>query len=179
MISKAFSLLWLLTFLIAPPTVVSFVISTRTNFRPTPTFTRHPFSCRSFPPTLLAASVDVSAPSPEKAAEMGVRDWPQQLRQGEWEEKVESGTTLVRYVLDGKGVVETTTYDDNGSNSNRISVGPGSLVEVTGEAVMSWKASTGEMIILTPGFEEGGKLAGVALAMIVLCGALVAGIGSS
>lgn len=135
--------------------------------------------CRKLPSTKteLAASVDISSPSPDEAANMGIRDWPQQLKTGTWEEQAGDGQTIVRYVLDGKGVVEISTDDQTGTK--RTSVGPGSLVEVTGEASLSWKASSGEMIVLTPGFEEGGKLIGVAVAMIVLCGALVAGLGGS
>jgi hypothetical protein len=34
------------------------------------------------------------------------------------------------------------------------------------------------MILLTPGFEEGGKLLGVAALMVIVCGALIAGVGS-
>jgi quercetin dioxygenase-like cupin family protein len=75
----------------------------------------------------------------------------------------------VRYVLDGKGTV--TINDDQRKN-----VGPGSLLEVSGPASLVWEASS-EMIVLTPGFEEGGKLIGVALALVVMCGALIAGVG--
>lgn len=85
-------------------------------------------------------------------------------------ETVSEGQTLVRYVLDGKGSLTT----DEGQ---RVSVNPGSLIEVTGPGSMSWETSS-EMLVLTPGFEEGGKLAGVALALVVLCGALIAGVGS-
>jgi hypothetical protein len=56
-------------------------------------------------------------------------------------------------------------------------VGPGALLEVSGPASLVWEAKS-EMIVLTPGFEEGGKLIGVALALVVMCGALVAGVGS-
>ena len=58
-----------------------------------------------------------------------------------------------------------------------IKVNPGTLVEVSGEAILSWKAE-GEVIVLTPGFEEGGTFLGVAFAVIILFGALLAGVGS-
>jgi hypothetical protein len=83
---------------------------------------------------------------------------------------VSDGKTLVRYVLDGKGTV--TINDDQKKN-----VGPGALLEVSGPASLVWEAKS-EMIVLTPGFEEGGKLIGVALALVAMCGALVAGVGS-
>jgi hypothetical protein len=154
-----------------PLTVVAFGTAVRTKGRP--------FCGPAFRTTALAASVDISTPSPEEAANLGVRDWPQQLKKGAWTEQVGGGQTVVRYVLDGSGTVETTTSDETGTDKKqRASVGPGSLMEVTGEASLSWEAS-GEMIILTPGYEEGGKLLGVAVAMIVFCGALVAGVGGN
>jgi quercetin dioxygenase-like cupin family protein len=75
----------------------------------------------------------------------------------------------VRYVLDGKG---TVTIDDD----QQQNVGPGSLVEVSGPAALVWETSS-EMLVLTPGFEEGGKLIAVALVLVVLCGSLIAGVG--
>jgi hypothetical protein len=155
-----------------PLTVVSFGTAIPTRGRA--------FCGPAFRTTALTASVDISTPSPEEAANLGVRDWPQQLKKGAWTEQVGGGQTVVRYVLDGTGIVETTTSDETGTDKKqRTSVGPGSLMEVAGEASLSWEASSGEMIILTPGYEEGGKLLGVAVAMVVLCGALVAGVGGS
>jgi hypothetical protein len=75
----------------------------------------------------------------------------------------------VRYVLDGKG---TVTIDDD----QQQNVSPGSLVEVSGPAALVWETSS-EMLVLTPGFEEGGKLIAVALVLVVLCGSLIAGVG--
>jgi hypothetical protein len=79
-------------------------------------------------------------------------------------------------VLDGTGTVEIVTNNDSITKSSTI--GPGALIEVTGEAKLSWESSSSEMILLTPGFEEGGKLLGVAALMVIVCGALIAGVGS-
>jgi uncharacterized protein HemX len=35
---------------------------------------------------LHLASIDVSNPSQEEATEMGIREWPQQLKKGTWSE---------------------------------------------------------------------------------------------
>mmetsp|Transcript_11524 Transcript_11524/g.16230 ORF Transcript_11524/g.16230 Transcript_11524/m.16230 type:complete len:161 (-) Transcript_11524:809-1291(-) len=133
-----FPLLWILVlFVVTPPTsVVSFVIRpqqqtiapgihtlchTRNSYCSTTT-TSSSSSTKCGRVSFLAASstsssVDISTPTPEEAANMGVRDWPQQVRQGEWEEQVNSGTTLVRYVLDGTGVVEITTNSNNNNDT--------------------------------------------------------------
>lgn len=126
-------------------------------------------SCKS----LLMADVSVTSPSPDDAAAMGIREWPQQLKKGSWEEKSNEGQTLVRYVLDGTGVLEIET-DDLPKTTNKLS--SGTLVEVSGESSLSWRADD-EMIILTPGFEEGGKFIGVILVMLLTFGALLAGGG--
>jgi hypothetical protein len=120
------------------------------------------------------AVVSVTTPSPDAAADLGIRDWPQQLKKGSWSEASDPGQTLVRYVLDGTGTVE---IESNQSSKSSV-LGPGTLIEVTGEAHLSWEASSSEMILLTPGFEERGKLLGVAALMVIVCGALIAGVGS-
>ena len=118
------------------------------------------------------ATVEVKTPSQEEAETMGIREWPQQAKsKGSFVESSKEGQTLVRYVLDGQGSVEIQDSDDQ---SQTIPVKPGSLLEVTGEATLSWDVTTKEMILLTPGFEQMGIFAGVALALVVLLGALVA-----
>lgn len=115
----------------------------------------------------LAASVDVSKPSPDQAVAMEVRGWPQQLKKGNWSEQVPEGKTKIRYILDGTGSLSVI-------GGGTINVGPGTLIEISGDASIEWVAS-GEMIVLTPGFEEGGKLLIVTAAFVVLCGSLIAG----
>jgi hypothetical protein len=122
---------------------------------------------------LSMAQVSITLPSPDEAASMGVRDWPQQSKKGFWTETASEGQTLVRYVLDGTGYVK---IDADETSKQTTQLAPGTLIEITGEATLSWN-TPGEMIILTPGFEEGGKLLGVAAALIVVCGALIAGFG--
>ena len=115
--------------------------------------------------------VTLTTPSQGEAESLGIREWPQQAKsKGTFEESCKEGQTLVRYILDGQGSVEVADSDE----SKQISVAPGSLVEVKGEATLSWSVTSNEMIILTPGFEQVGLFAGVAVAMVVLLGALVA-----
>jgi hypothetical protein len=120
------------------------------------------------------ADVSITTPSSDAAVQMGIREWPQQLKKGSWDETSAEGQTLVRYVLDGEGILEIEAAESPKRTTNLT---PGTLVEVSGDASLSWRAE-GEMIILTPGFEEGGKFLGVAVAVIIIFGALVAGVGS-
>ena len=68
-------------------------------------------------------------------------------------------------------------YDDNSRRSQRRdTISPGTLVEVDGEATLSWEVDGNEgMIILTPGFEEQGKLALALGFFVVFCAWLLAG----
>mmetsp|Transcript_19977 Transcript_19977/g.40478 ORF Transcript_19977/g.40478 Transcript_19977/m.40478 type:complete len:188 (-) Transcript_19977:111-674(-) len=132
---------------------------------------------------LYMSKVDVTFPTPDEAAAMGARDWPQQVKSGSWTETFGPGQEATRYVLEGSGSLEVKTFDDEGSMESGVvsksKVGPGTLVEVSGRADLVWQIDgQGEMIILTPGYEEGGLLLGVAAVLVVLCGALIAGVGS-
>jgi hypothetical protein len=82
---------------------------------------------------------------------------------------------LTRYILEGKGSVRVKSS----SSSSDIPVRPGTLVRITNEDVISWTVSTRDMIILTPGYEEGGKLAAVAAVLVALLGAIVIGSGGA
>lgn len=119
--------------------------------------------------TKLFATVSVRTPSQEEAEGLGIREWPQQAKsKGAFQEVCQD--TLVRYVLDGQGSVQVT----DGEESKQVAMAPGSLLEVSGEATLDWVVASDEMIILTPGFEQGGLFAGVTLAVVVLLGALIA-----
>mmetsp|Transcript_16004 Transcript_16004/g.39197 ORF Transcript_16004/g.39197 Transcript_16004/m.39197 type:complete len:158 (+) Transcript_16004:156-629(+) len=118
---------------------------------------------------LQMADVSVTNPSSDDAADMGIRDWPQQLKKGTWNEEAKEGQTLIRYILDGTGVLDTEA-DDLGQKSYKLT--PGTLVEITGQASLDWKAKD-ELIVLTPGFEEGGKFIGVLVVMLLTFGALL------
>lgn len=134
-----------------------------------------------FPVTLstsLASStgnVVISNPSPDNAAEMGIREWPQQTRSGSWQETVQQDATVVRYILEGTGTLCIKTLEREKQNK----IGPGTLIEASGQCDLIWDVKENqEMIVLTPGYEEGGKLAVVAIGLIALCIALVVGIGN-
>ena len=134
-----------------------------------------PFLRPSHPYGLHMADVSIRTPSSDAAAQMGIREWPQQLKKGAWEESSSEGQTLVRYVLDGTGSLEVMDVESSTTSTTKLS--PGTLVEISGEASLSWN-SDGDMIILTPGFEEGGTFLAVAAGVVVLFGALLAGVGS-
>lgn len=110
------------------------------------------------------SNVIVTNPTPENAAEMGIRDWPQQLKTGSWEETIKENETVVRYVLDGTG---TLCIRNNGSEKKQ-NVGPGTLIEATGECGLIWEVKNNEeMIILTPTYEEGGTFLAVVVCLII------------
>jgi hypothetical protein len=124
-------------------------------------------------------TVEITFPTPDEAASMGIRDWPQTFHATSWTESVSEGQIATRYVLDGKGRVSIQYFDNNGRESSRNDrVYPGTLIEVDGEATLRWDVEGKEgMIILTPGFEEGGKLALVLGFFVVFCAGLLAGSG--
>ena len=113
-------------------------------------------------------SVDLSTPSQDEAVELGIREWPQQVKSGTWTESVDAGSSLTRYILEGRGTVTLGSGD-------KKSLSPGMLLTFTDESMIEWEASTADMIILTPGYEEGGKLAAVFAILVLLLGAIVAG----
>jgi hypothetical protein len=120
---------------------------------------------------LRFANINISTPSPEDAADMGVREWPQQVRNKSWSESVGEDQSVVRYILSGTGSVKIV--DDEGTEQTK-QVRPGSLVEVAGQADLDWIVNE-DMTVLTPGYEQVGLLLGVALALIIL--SLVLGFG--
>ncbi|CAB9511102.1 expressed unknown protein [Seminavis robusta] len=123
---------------------------------------------------LRMATVSVRTPSQEDAEQMGIREWPQQAKsKGTFEESCTEGNSLTRYVLDGTCSVEVTSEEDD-DDKEQFSLSPGSLLEVTGPANLRWQVTSPEMILLTPGFEQLGLFAGVAVGLVVLLGALIA-----
>mmetsp|Transcript_23091 Transcript_23091/g.32533 ORF Transcript_23091/g.32533 Transcript_23091/m.32533 type:complete len:220 (+) Transcript_23091:54-713(+) len=138
-------------------------------------------------------SIDARMISAEEAANMGIRDWPQQTKSmKQWSENVDCGKSLVRYVLQGSGKIvievpqedaEATTTITTASTStlSEVQMAPGLLINVNGPASLDWIRANDngeDIIILTPGFEEGGALAIVAFGFLALCVALIAGVGS-
>lgn len=125
--------------------------------------------------------MEITFPTPDAAAAMGVRDWPQQFRASSWTEDVAEGGIATRYVLDGRGRLTVDYYDDDGK-SRRVEnrrVYPGTLVEVDGEAKLLWEVDDERagMIVLTPNYEEGGKLLLVGGFLLVFCAGLLLGSG--
>jgi len=110
---------------------------------------------------------------------MGIRDWPQQFHATSWTDDVSEGSIATRYVLDGKGRLTIQYYDDD-NTARQITnqrVYPGTLVEVDGEASLFWEVDDEKvgMIVLTPSYEEGGKLLLVGGAFMVFCVGLLIG----
>jgi hypothetical protein len=136
-------------------------------------------SLLAFPQTTSNNPVEITFPTPEEAASMGIREWPQTFHAASWTESVLEGQIATRYVLSGNGRVNIDYYDDNSRRSQRKeTISPGTLVEVDGEATLSWEVDGNEgMVILTPGFEEQGKLALVLGFFVVFCAWLLAGSG--
>lgn len=125
--------------------------------------------------------VEISFPTPDDAAAMGVRDWPQMFRSESWTDAVPEGGIASRYVLDGTGRLTVDYYDDFGERKrmNARRVYPGTLVEVDGEATLLWEVDDARegMVILTPGYEEGGTLLLVGGLLAVFCAGLLVGSG--
>jgi len=114
---------------------------------------------------------------------MGIREWPQQFRESKstWTDSVPEGGIATRYVLSGKGRLSIDYYDEGGERrriANRRMYG-GTLVEVDGEAELTWEVDEGEegMIVLTPGYEEGGLLLLVGGGLVLFCAGLLIGSG--
>jgi hypothetical protein len=120
--------------------------------------------------------IGVSVPSQAKCETLGVREWPQQSKKGAWNEKVDPDTFLVRYVLEGTGSLVFRVEGDG----DKISVKPGTLVEIkagTPAVQLEWECDSNcpEVILLTPGFEEGNVFLGAIVGIVVLFGALLSG----
>jgi uncharacterized cupin superfamily protein len=102
--------------------------------------------------TNVFASVKVTLPSQEECVTLGIREWPQQTKSSAWQETVRGGQTVARYILQGTGSLVVDA-------GNEISIQAGTLVTVTDKANIEWRITGKKLIILTPGYEEGGKLA--------------------
>ncbi len=165
-----------------PPTVVQNLSSRPRSRNETPVtsfvrdFSSHYFTA---PKTALCSSLSFRNPTQEESVQLGIREWPQQTKsQPTWDEEAKVGETLTRYILQGSGDL-TVTLTDSSSSNNSKKFSAGLLVEVSGPATLNWvNKGSDDIIILTPGYEQGGLLAGVAFLFVVLCGSLIAGVGS-
>lgn len=116
-----------------------------------------------------------TTPSQSEADSLGIREWPQQAKsKGTFEELVQEGQTLVRYILDGEARVIVVKKKNNAQKQEIFAMRPGCLLEVRGEAKLSWQVESEEVILLTPGFEQLGLFAGVVIGLIMVTGALIA-----
>lgn len=153
---------------------------------------------------VLTAQISTSSPSQVEAENLGIREWPQQVKRGRWSEEgrylhvrtakrrftlerhlnprdfvsdlftvfaAKNGQTLSRYILEGEGIVFIA---DDKARKETKKLRVGTLLEVKGPALLEWEATSPELIVLTPGFEEGGKFLAVAGSLIALTAALVA-----
>ena len=127
-------------------------------------------------------AVEITFPTPTEAIELGIRDWPQQFHSSSWTESIIEGGIATRYILDGNGRLSITYYNNNDpggpcQSMNNVRVYPGTLIEVNGEAVLQWTVDDAKvgMIVLTPTYEEGGKLVLVGAALMVFCAGLIIG----
>lgn len=120
------------------------------------------------PLVILHATPKYTMPSQEESVDLGIREWPQQTKSSSWDEEAKEGQTLVRYVLQGSGSVTV-----NGQAAKKFMTGM--LMEVDGPASLQWNKDDGEdVILLTPGFENGGLFAGALIGFVAMVGALVA-----
>lgn len=127
-------------------------------------------------------SIEIRTPSQEEAVNMGIRDWPQQVKfQGtSWSETIPAEQTVIRYILDGSVDMVTTTMTTTATESQsfhgrRRRLEPGNYIEITGPITVQWTCITKEVIVLTPGFEEGGLFLGVVGVVILLFVTLILG----
>lgn len=117
----------------------------------------------------LAATPTYTLPSQQESEQLGIRDWPQQTKSSSWTDEAEEGQTLVRYILQGSGTLDV----DGGRSSRKFNTGM--LVEAEGPVKLDWNKDEGEnVIILTPGFEQGGLFAGALIGFVAMVGALIA-----
>ena len=129
-------------------------------------------------------AVEITFPTPTEAISLGIQQWPQQFHSTNWNESINEGQIATRYILSGSGRLSISYYnnDDPGGDiqsRNNVRIYPGTLIEVNGEAILQWSVDDKKegMIVLTPTYEEGGKLLVVAAGMVLFCLGLL--IGSS
>jgi hypothetical protein len=184
--TTAVALRWLLALAI-PMTVSGFVNQTHRRGAPLAFAPSH-LAPKHRVPTKLNEVVTESGfenkmPPYSEAEAIGVRDWPQQTKMGQWTERFDIGQIAARYILEGAGMVVVTLFENDGFTpktglGEEYRVVPGNLVEVMGPAELQWQTDEGkEMIILSPRYEQGSLLAAVGALFIVICGALIAGVG--
>ena len=132
-------------------------------------------------PTRLWERATFSKPSQAECEALGMREWPQLVKKkGLSIETAAPDTELVRYILEGEGslmVVKEDDFDDDSStsssNTKRSTVQRGTLIRVTGPVTLKWDVASTDMVVLTPSYEQGGLLLGVAGGLVALLAALL------
>lgn len=185
-LTRAATVCWLLAVAIVPMKVSGFTGQARRSAF----VANHPSRApnRGAPTTLFAEVLTESGfenkqPSSVEARSLGVLDWPKQVKMGAWTERFDQGQVAARYILEGGGMVVVTLFENDGFTPKvgipeEYRVVPGCLVEAMGPCKLEWRTDEdAEMVVLTPGYEQGSMLAAVGAIFIVLCGALIAGVG--
>ena len=131
--------------------------------------------------TASTSRIGVSVPSQSNCEALGVREWPQQSKTGTWNEAVSPEASVQRYILEGSGKLSVVVDGgDDAAATTDIALKPGTLVEIrpgTPSVTLEWECAPNcpEIILLTPGFEEGNVFLGVIAGIVVLFGALLSG----
>jgi hypothetical protein len=127
----------------------------------------------------LYYSTKISNPSQDEAEILGIREWPQQSKTKDWSEKTTDNQPLIRYILKGSGSL-TIQDNENGSDGTvkQTRFSTGNLIEVDGPCSLNWMIDDDcdGVILLTPGFEQGGLFIGAIVAMVVMFGVLISGV---
>lgn len=179
-----FTMNTVLLLLVLPLTVSGFMINPRKQapmaFPATKVESKLAFAASN---VMTESGFENKMPSYPDAERIGVREWPKQTKMGTWEEKFDAGQVAARYILEGAGMVLVTLYENDGFTPKvtipeEYRVVPGNLVEVMGPCKLEWQTDEdAEIVILSPGYEQGSLFAAVGALFVVLCGALIAGIG--
>lgn len=186
-VKTATVLRWL--FALAMPTMASGFISQAHKagpfaFVPSYSAANHRVPTRLSDVATTESGFEAKMPTYDEATALGARDWPQQVKMGSWTERFDSpGQVAARYILEGAGMVVVTLFENDGFTPKtelpeEYRVVPGCLVEAMGPCQLEWQTDDNkEMVVLTPGYEQGSLLAAVGALFIVICGALISGVG--
>ena len=109
------------------------------------------------------------------SVELGIREWSQQTKS----EEAKEGQTLIRYILQGSGTVAVTVAGSVGNNNQPKKFNTGMLLEVEGPVLLEWNINKddegGDVIILTPGYENTSLFVGAIVGFVAMVGALSGG----
>lgn len=144
----------------------------------TPSSTIFPFIQRDASSVILYYSTKISNPSQDESEILGIREWPQQSKTKDWSEKATDNQPLIRYILKGSGsLIIVDDDEDSDTIVKKTKFSTGNLIEVDGPCSLKWTIDDDcdNIILLTPGFEQGKLFLGAIVAMMVMFGALISG----